>query len=206
MKTYRLDIQELGVIIEYSIFTLEGKLAEIHAMLHVTDKEADFKAQYRCLLDVQQRLIEEVGGATIMMKRYFVSDATNQMPLIEDIAEHVSVIQQPPLDGTKVAVWLYLHKGESNYQQVWSMNQIVPEGDSYHQSRTLLERYEQQIKERFDANIAEHCLRTWFFVRDVDTQYNGLVKSRRECFMEQGLTPNTHFIASTGIGGTPAPI
>jgi hypothetical protein len=22
--------------------------------------------------------------------------------------------------------------------------------------------------------------------------------------MEQGLTPNTHFIASTGIGGTPA--
>ena len=41
-------------------------------------------------------------------------------------------------------------------------------------------------------------------MRDVDTQYNGLVKSRRECFTEQGLTSDTHYIASTGIGGTPA--
>ena len=56
----------------------------------------------------------------------------------------------------------------------------------------------------FNATLEANCIRTWFFVRDVDTQYNGLVKSRRECFMEQGLTPDTHYIASTGIGGTPA--
>ena len=138
------------------------------------------------------------------MKRYFVSDATNQMPLMCDLAEHVSVIQQPPLDGTKVAAWLYLHRGESNYQQVWQMNQIVPEGDSYHQSRTLLERYEEELKQHYDANIAEHCVRTWFFVRDVDTQYKGLVVARRENFAEQGLTNKTHYLASTGIHGIPA--
>ena len=38
----------------------------------------------------------------------------------------------------------------------------------------------------------------------MDTQYGGLVKSRRECFVEQGLTQDTHYISSTGIGGTPA--
>ena len=170
MKTKRLYIQELGVNIEYTIFAPEGKLEEIHALLHVTDRESGFETQYHQLQQGQQKLLEEVGGAKIMMKRYFVSDATNQMPLIEDLAEHVSVIQQPPLDGTKVAVWLYLHKGESNYLQVWKMNQIVPEGDSYHQSRTLLERYEAELKKCYDANIAEHCVRTWFFVHDVDTQ------------------------------------
>lgn len=204
MKTNRLDIKELGVKIEYSVFALEGKLTEIHAMLHVTDLEADFRTQYEQLKKGQQVLMEAVGSAKVMMKRYFVSDATNQMPLMDDVADNVSVIQQPPLDGTKVSLWLYLHQGETHYQQVWTMNQVVPEGDCYHQSRTLLERYEQQIKEQYDANIAEHCLRTWFFVRDVDTQYKGLVVARRENFAEQGLTSDTHYLASTGIHGIPA--
>jgi alanine racemase len=31
-----------------------------------------------------------------------------------------------------------------------------------------------------------------------------MVRARRENFQEQGLTENTHFIASTGIGGSPA--
>lgn len=42
------------------------------------------------------------------------------------------------------------------------------------------------------------------FVRDVDTQYAGMVKARKENFAEQGLTEQTHYISSTGIGGLPA--
>jgi len=38
----------------------------------------------------------------------------------------------------------------------------------------------------------------------VDTQYAGMVRARRDNFLEQGLTKNTHFIASTGIGGNPS--
>ena len=59
------------------------------------------------------------------------------------------------------------------------------------------------ILKLFQATLEGNCVRTWFFVRDVDTQYGGLVKSRRECFVEQGLTSETHYIASTGIGGSP---
>ena len=58
--------------------------------------------------------------------------------------------------------------------------------------------------QRYGATLADNCLRTWFYVRDVDTQYAGMVKARRENFAQQGLTPETHFIASTGIGGLPA--
>ena len=46
-------------------------------------------------------------------------------------------------------------------------------------------------------------MRTWFFVKDVDTQYKGLVVARKELFEQMGMTPDTHYIASTGIGGTP---
>ena len=52
--------------------------------------------------------------------------------------------------------------------------------------------------------LEDNCIRTWFFVRDVDTQYKGLVLSRWENFAQHGLVPETHYIASTGIGGNPS--
>ena len=49
--------------------------------------------------------------------------------------------------------------------------------------------------------LADHCVRTWFFVQDIDRNYAGVVKARNEVFLTQNLTSETHFIASTGIGG-----
>ena len=39
------------------------------------------------------------------------------------------------------------------------------------------------------------------FVNDIDLNYGGVVRARNQVFFTQGLTQNTHFIASTGIGG-----
>jgi enamine deaminase RidA (YjgF/YER057c/UK114 family) len=65
-----------------------------------------------------------------------------------------------------------------------------------------------EIFEGYDASlagkgmdVARNCLRTWIFVRDVDDNYGGVVKGRRDYFNRIGLTPDTHFIASTGIAG-----
>jgi enamine deaminase RidA (YjgF/YER057c/UK114 family) len=41
-------------------------------------------------------------------------------------------------------------------------------------------------------------------VNDVDNHYAGMVRARNEVFDEQQLTADTHFIASTGIGGRQA--
>ncbi len=38
--------------------------------------------------------------------------------------------------------------------------------------------------------------------KDIDANYQGLVSARREFFAEQGLSPDTHFIASTGVEGS----
>ena len=52
-----------------------------------------------------------------------------------------------------------------------------------------------------ECKLADNCIRTWFFVQNVDVNYAGLVKARNEVFVDQDLTDKTHFIASTGIAG-----
>jgi enamine deaminase RidA (YjgF/YER057c/UK114 family) len=70
---------------------------------------------------------------------------------------------------------------------------------------------EKQTREIFDylihalrehgANLRDHCVRTWLYMKDVDVFYKGMVDSRRELFTKHGMTGDTHYIASTGIEG-----
>ena len=91
----------------------------------------------------------------------------------------------------------------NGYQHLWKMGMVKNQGDSARQTEELLTEYEAMLS-KFNATLAENCIRTWFFVRDVDTNYHGLVVARRENFIQQGLTEKTHYISSTGIGGSPA--
>jgi enamine deaminase RidA (YjgF/YER057c/UK114 family) len=212
------NIEEIGARIEWAHFTA-GEVEEVHAMLHVEPRSELFEGQMTRIQQAEKIFleIEDVQGSSIVFKRYFLSDATNQVPVIqEDDVCTVSYIQQPPLDGSKVAVWLYLQKGtevkpmnnstvvrHNGYQHVWTFGLMdSTSATSYMQTWQTLFIYIDILK-LFQATLERNCVRTWFFVRDVDTQYGGLVKSRRECFVEQGLTPETHYIASTGIGGSP---
>lgn len=58
------------------------------------------------------------------------------------------------------------------------------------------------MKKRFPGLLL-FCgsIRTCFFVRDVDVNYAGVVKGRKEEFVRLGLTEKTHYLASTGIQG-----
>ena len=189
-------------------------------MLHVEPRCELFEGQIARIQQAEKIFLEmeDVLGSSIVFKRYFLSDATNQVPVIQERdACTISYIQQPPLDGSKVAVWLYLQKGtevrpmnnstvvrHNGYQHVWTFGLMdSTSATSYMQTWQTLFIY-LDILNLFHATLEANCIRTWFFVRDVDTQYGGLVKARRECFVEQGLTPETHYIASTGIGGTPS--
>lgn len=213
------NLDNIGARIELTRFAA-GQVTELHAMLHVQAQGELFEAQFARLQQAKNALMEmeEVQSAKVVFKRYFLSDATNQVPLIQENDEcTISYIQQPPLDGSKVALWLYLQQGtevsntngstvvsHNGYQHIWTMGLLDTSVDtSYMQTWNTLLSYINTLKQ-FNATLEANCIRTWFFVRDVDTQYAGLVKSRRECFIEQGLTPDTHYIASTGIGGTPA--
>ena len=219
MEFQAINIEELEARIELTRFHA-GEVTEFHVMLHIAPRGDIFTHQLSRLQEAEKALknLDILEGAQVVFKRYFLSDATNQVSLIhEEDRCTISYIQQPPLDGSKIAVWLYLQRGtdishvnestvvtHNGYRHIWTMGLTNSTVDtSYMQTWKTLFAYIDILK-MFDATLEANCIRTWFFVRDVDTQYGGLVKSRRECFVEQGLTQDTHYIASTGIGGNPA--
>ncbi len=219
MNKNKVTWKDLGVTAEISAFTPQTGIEEFHVMLHVETNGELFGEQLQRIYQGEERLMRmpPVSGSDIILKRYFLSDSANQQPLIRK--EHncsVSVIQQPPLDGSKVAVWLYLQKGShvtnvngvtaaehNGYRHLWQTGMYEHKGDSAQQTESLLTQYEETLR-NFNATLADNCIRTWFFVRDVDTQYAGMVKARKANFAKQGLTEQTHYISSTGIGGLPS--
>ncbi len=111
----------------------------------------------------------------------------------------VSVIGQKPLDGRRTAVWNVPFEDDDF---LWTAG-LVPDdtsADSEGQMRQILEKYESILAGK-GLNIRDNCLRTWIFVRDIDNNYSGVVKGRKDYFDGIGLTKETHYIASTGIEG-----
>ena len=197
-----------------------GGVTEYHTMIHVTDSTLTYKEQVEALqLAFNSLLHGEAEGAFTVFKRYFLSDAANQADYIiaqemENTDCALSIVEQPPLDGTKVALWAYLltevqtralpgglyEVTHGDYRHLWGGTAFNRAANSEYQTRLLLNDYVMQLAEQ-GCRLADHCIRTWFFVQNVDVNYAGVVKGRNDVFVTQNLTDKTHFIASTGIAG-----
>lgn len=202
-------------------FDNDTAVKEYHAIIHVDDATMDFPQQLQAVMDAYSTLVENtLHGARCIFKRYFLSDSANQEDEVAaadmtDCAK--SIIQQAPLDGTKVALWVYLMTdvqtgiGQSGlyevrhgaYRHLWSGSAHNMATNSEYQTRLLFNEYNLQLIEE-GCTLKDNCIRTWFFVNDVDLNYGGVVRARNQFFFTQGLTAKTHFIASTGIGGRQA--
>ena len=195
-------------------------VSEYHVMLHVTNPRLTYTEQVDALLEAYHEMLEgDLKGAVAVFKRFFISDAANQADYLLAIhAEQsgcaLSIVEQPPLDGTKVALWLYLQKNvqmkalsggiyevkHGAYRHLWMAGAYNQASNSEYQMRLLLNDYVMQLLEN-GCSLAENCVRTWIYVQNVDVNYAGVVKARNEVFVTQNLTDKTHFIASTGIAG-----
>ena len=210
-----------GCCVEQACFTAAGGGREVQLMLHPAACNQCFEEQLGTLLDVYESLLlGSLKGFQAVFKRFFLSDAANQKErllatLPENAACATSIVQQPPLDGTKVALWVYLIEGavtqmlpgglsetcHGAYRHLWGGGAASRAVQAEYQMRLLFQEYIMQLMEQ-GGRLADHCIRTWIFVHDVDTNYAGVVKARNEVFATQQLTPQTHFIASTGINGS----
>lgn len=179
---------------------------------------AGFEEQFRALMSAYTAAIAEMKGMVPVFERYFISDAANQAECLRGLAGYrncaVSIVEQPPLNGSKVALLAYLQENaevrnigngffavsRGGYSHLWSGGMTVAGHDSKQQTKELLVSYSEQIGE-MSCSLAGNCVRTWFFVQNIDANYAGVVAARNEVFCSQGLTRDTHFIASTGIGG-----
>ena len=220
MKNYHeISSTENGTLVRLARFApADGGVVEVHAMVSVEPRGDSFADQLLRLRAAETALLTSpmAAGASVVFRRYFLSDATNTAHLLGD-DETATCIQQPPLDGSKVAMWIYMEQGvearreaggvavveHNGYRQLWQMGRTAAGGDSATQTRILLEEYEDMLS-RHGADIATDCIRTWFHVRAVDTHYAGMVAARKANFDANGLTAETHYVASTGIGGSPA--
>ena len=199
-------------------FQGQGEVTEYHVMIHAHAEGRTFQQQLDAVLDCYEQLkTQELKGATAVMKRYFLSDVANQADdvLLADTSDCAkSIIGQAPLDGSKIGLWIYMMTGVSTrllpsglyeaahgqFRHLWNASAHNTAQNSEYQTRLLFNEYVLQLMQE-GCTLADNCIRTWLFVNDVDVNYGGVVAARNKVFFTQGLTEDTHYIASTGIGG-----
>lgn len=208
------------VRVQLSAFEGTGGVAEYHVLFSLT-VPSSFDNQLKKLQEAYNDMIsrELPDGTVPVFRRFFLSDAANQAEQVMNQEREnnfcgLSLVQQPPLNGTKVALWVYLlSEGEvhshstslhevshNGYRHLWSGGLSNKAANSEFQTRLLFNDYIMQLSEQ-QCSLAANCIRTWLFVQNVDVNYAGVVKARREVFLTQNLTESTHYIASTGIEG-----
>ena len=156
--------------------------------------------------------------------RIFLSDIYNQKELLLSsnifktyfYKESTSIIEQLPCNGSKIQILLIcntnnncetivssksLECSENNVSYIWSCNLNSTNSTSvYNETNSILKEYDEfLISKKMD--IANNCIRTWFYIRNIDNSYEEMVNARKHYFENIGLTKETHFITSTGIEG-----
>ena len=207
-----------NALAEIFSFTSHGEVTEYQVMIHTNTVGLTFNQQLDAILDCYEHLkATELNGATAVLKRYFLSDVANQADdvLLADTSDCAkSIIGQAPLDGSKIGLWVYLMTNVSSQQlpsglyevshgdfrHLWNASAHNTAQNSEYQTRLLFNEYVMQLAQE-GCTLADNCIRTWLFVNDVDVNYAGVVAARNKVFFTQGLTEDTHYIASTGIGG-----
>ena len=213
--------EHYSINVQVCSFTGRGEVTEYHLLMSVTDPFLSFQTQLENLQKVYAKIkTEELPvNAIAVFRRYFLSDVANQADWVtewecENSSCPHSIVQQAPMNGSKIAVWTYLQTdmkiqnrknglaeiSHNGYRHFWEGGAINKASNSEYQTRLLLNSYILQLTEK-QCKLSDHCIRTWFFVQNVDVNYAGVVKARKEVFVTQGLTEKTHYIASTGIEG-----
>ena len=221
MNYKKKKYEDKAVEAQIASFTGNGGITEYQVFLQVTDPMLPFEQQLQHIQQAYVSMVKEelADDAVAVFRRYFLSDAANQADLVmawecENAFCALSVVQQAPLNGTKIAIWTWFQTGVSvetekngmlkathnGYTQYWTGGAFNRASNSEYQTRLLLNDYVMQLTEE-GCKLATDCIRTWFFVQNVDVNYAGVVKARKEVFITQDLTEKTHYIASTGIGG-----
>ena len=167
---------------------------------------------------------------TAVFRRLYVSDAANQAAAVRqsslfreplDSPVAVSLVQQPPLSGAKIAMLAYhletaapvtkrqvspghvmLEKGA--FRHLWSTrlctSNTAQQRSAGEQTQDVFDRLVTVLGDQA-GSLAENCVRTWIYVKDVDVFYQDVNAARTALFEQLGLTRDTHYLASTGIEG-----
>lgn len=220
------------VMLEVSRFRGASGVEEVHLTATPT-AEGPLAAQLGWLHDAWHAALDalQLDAHSAVLRRLFCSDIADHADAVaapplgvtgsNGAACAVSRIGQAPTRPAKVALWAHhlrdpdgpLDKrsagdavtlARGGLRHHWSCGLIDTARDTTcGQTADVFARYENHLED-WQMTLADHVVRTWLFVRDIDHEYGAVVSARRELFTQRGLTPLTHYIASTGIEGEPA--
>ena len=153
---------------------------------------------------------EKLENRTLQYCKVFLSDAQNQIKELEESllyqeflnGTNLTIVEQTPLDDSKVS--LLIKTTDDATPILFHCLRLTEEEakgkDSYEQTSLLFNKYLKTI-EGTDMTMERNLVRTWIYVTNIDVNYQGVVEARNDIFDQEGLTADTHYIASTGIGG-----
>lgn len=179
---------------------------------------------YRSYLAALKKL--SLSEETQVFCRFYLSDIANQKEsLIKSKIfslskkKAYSIIQQCPLEGGSISMLCYHIEGTGTKEKIkfsedWK-NGLKLKGDNYNlyytgnfhskissdsfnQTNDIFSSYDSFLKEN-KMTLLGNAIRTWIYIRDIDNNYDGMVKARKNYFERSGLTRDTRYIASTGI-------
>ena len=136
-------------------------VTEYQVVISLTNPLLTYTQQLETLVEAFAQVKKEAtAGASVVFKRFFLSDASNQADELmnyemEAPAGALSIIQQAPLNGTKIALWAYLATGmqtralasglyeasHGGYRHLWLASAHNNAKDSERQTRILLNDY-----------------------------------------------------------------
>ena len=211
-----------NAVVKFSEFKTGNSNGEIHAIAAVSDISAAFQDQLKFIVESLSAFQHSdcARGYVPVAARIILSDASNQaaaaLPALRAVLGNaaVSYVQQAPMNYAKLAVIVYLQENavprrlddntvmveRNGFCHYFSASVVSSLGNPYSETACQLGYLENMLLGR-KLNIADNCVRTWFFVQNIDVNYGDVVRARRENFDLNGLTVDTHYIASTGICG-----
>lgn len=159
----------------------------------------------------------ELCLSDVIFIRLFCSDVYTHARLLpalwtQDMPCQRIFIGQTPLDSAFISLQAYGIRGAHKtfddmgsllvrhgaYTSLWTLDYPSEPASSREQSDTVISSFEGRLR-RHGMTLRDDVIRTWYYIRDVDNNYAGMIESRVAHYEACGLTPRTHFITSTGI-------
>ena len=206
------------MILNHSHFSTPQGVEENFFSAVSATEHIDFTGEASALLAAYDKALSSYSCSvdSEVLLRIHLSDITNQQPvlakLLGDRKSFVSIVGQAPANRrialeawhwsntAKESVKGALQVKMQNYSPLWFQLPQLQSSGSFDQTYEEFAALKEYLS-AYDGNVKDHTVRTWLYCRDVDNNYAGLVQARNKFFAENGLTRDTHFIASTGIEG-----
>ena len=156
---------------------------------------------------------EEMEHRTLQYCKVFLSDSQNQISEFQESLlyqeflkdANLTIVEQPPLNGSKVSLLVKTTDDKTPilFHSIRLTEEEALGKNSYEQTRLIFNKYQEILKSEKHPGMTmeRNLVRTWIYVTDIDVNYKGVVEARNDVFDQEGLTADTHYIASTGIGG-----